>query len=98
MLILKIKCLSFIWIHKSVNFGCLFLFSGQISFYRETAYKHHMSSNSEYHRQLEEKAKNRKDESGPNLCTKCSLSFKVRLLLLFLVKIIKVHFYLLLIT
>ena len=50
---------------------------GQISFYRETAFKHHMACNSEYHRSLEEKAKNRKDEGGPNACPKCKLSFKV---------------------
>jgi hypothetical protein len=53
------------------------LFSGQISFYRETAFKHHMASNAAFHKQLEEKAKNKKDDGGTNFCDKCSLSFKV---------------------
>ena len=51
--------------------------AGQISFYRESAFKHHMASNVAFHRELEEKAKNRKEESGPNSCSECSLSFKV---------------------
>ena len=55
-------------------------FPGQISFYRQTAFKHHMASNVEFHKKLEEKAKNRKDGQEPNSCIECSIVFKVILL------------------
>lgn len=50
----------------------------QISFYRETAYKHHMSSNVDFHKKIEEKNRNQKEEKEIFSCSKCSIVFKDR--------------------
>lgn len=55
----------------------LFLILGQISFYRETAFRHHMSSKIEYHKELKEKIRTKKDSQGQIVCTVCAMEFKV---------------------